>query len=138
MLQERASSSLRHEASRRLARAIGSQVGGEQPPRGEAWPQARPSTFGRSAAGTATSCDRGGGSVLDAGGERGTRMAPAAGATMTPAEIAATTARILIETQAIQFNAAKPFTFASGLASPTYCDCRKLISFRAPAPSSRR
>ena len=48
---------------------------------------------------------------------------------MTPAEIAATTARILIETQAIQFNAAKPFIFASGLASPTYCDCRKLISF---------
>jgi len=48
---------------------------------------------------------------------------------MTPAEIAATTARILIETKAIQFNAAKPFIFASGLASPTYCDCRKLISF---------
>jgi orotate phosphoribosyltransferase len=48
---------------------------------------------------------------------------------MTPAEIAATTARILIETQAIQFNAERPFIFASGLASPTYCDCRKLISF---------
>ncbi len=48
---------------------------------------------------------------------------------MTPNEIAETTARILIETQAIQFNAAKPFIFASGLASPTYCDCRKLISF---------
>jgi len=48
---------------------------------------------------------------------------------MTQAEIAETTARILIETQAIQFNAVKPFIFASGLASPTYCDCRKLISF---------
>lgn len=48
---------------------------------------------------------------------------------MNPTEIAETTARILIETQAIQFNAAKPFIFASGLASPTYCDCRKLISF---------
>ena len=41
------------------------------------------------------------------------------GARMTPSEIAQTTARILIETQAIQFNAAKPFIFATGLASPT-------------------
>lgn len=48
---------------------------------------------------------------------------------MTPDEIAETTARILIETSAIQFNAAKPFMFKSGWASPTYCDCRKLISF---------
>ncbi len=48
---------------------------------------------------------------------------------MTPAEIARTTARILIETKAIHFNAAKPFVFTSGWASPTYIDCRKLISF---------
>ncbi|MBI1244003.1 MAG: orotate phosphoribosyltransferase [Alphaproteobacteria bacterium] len=48
---------------------------------------------------------------------------------MSPDEIAQTTARILIETRAIQFNATKPYIFASGLASPTYCNCRKLISF---------
>lgn len=48
---------------------------------------------------------------------------------MTPAEIARTTARILIETKAVHFNAAKPFIFTSGWASPTYIDCRKLMSF---------
>lgn len=53
---------------------------------------------------------------------------------MSPEEIAQTTARILIETKAIQFNATKPYIFASGLASPTYCNCRKLISF----PRARR
>jgi orotate phosphoribosyltransferase len=50
---------------------------------------------------------------------------------MTPAEIARTTARILIETKAVLFNPAKPFIFTSGWASPTYIDCRKLISFPA-------
>jgi orotate phosphoribosyltransferase len=48
---------------------------------------------------------------------------------MSPAEIARTTARILIETKAVLFNPAKPFIFTSGWASPTYIDCRKLISF---------
>lgn len=48
---------------------------------------------------------------------------------MTQAEIARITARILIETRAVHFNAAKPFIFTSGWASPTYIDCRKLISF---------
>jgi orotate phosphoribosyltransferase len=48
---------------------------------------------------------------------------------MSPAEIACTTARILIETKAVLFNPAKPFIFTSGWASPTYIDCRKLISF---------
>lgn len=48
---------------------------------------------------------------------------------MTPAEIARTTARILLEIKAIHFNVAKPFIFTSGWASPTYIDCRKIISF---------
>lgn len=48
---------------------------------------------------------------------------------MTPQEIAQTTARILIETKAVHFNPAKPYIFTSGWASPTYIDCRKLISF---------
>jgi orotate phosphoribosyltransferase len=48
---------------------------------------------------------------------------------MSPAEIARTTARILIESKSVLFNPSKPFIFTSGWASPTYIDCRKLISF---------
>lgn len=44
-------------------------------------------------------------------------------------EIARLTARMLLETGAVHFNAQTPFTLASGLPSPTYIDCRKLISF---------
>ncbi|HGG63759.1 MAG TPA: orotate phosphoribosyltransferase [Rhodobacteraceae bacterium] len=43
-------------------------------------------------------------------------------------EIARLTARMLLEIKAVHFNAAEPFTLASGLSSPTYIDCRKLIS----------
>ena len=44
-------------------------------------------------------------------------------------EIARLTARMLLEIGAVHFNAEEPFTLASGLPSPTYIDCRKLISF---------
>ncbi len=44
-------------------------------------------------------------------------------------EIARLTARMLLEIKAVHFNAEAPFTLASGLPSPTYIDCRKLISF---------
>jgi orotate phosphoribosyltransferase len=44
-------------------------------------------------------------------------------------EIARLSARMLLETGAVHFNAATPFTLASGLPSPTYIDCRRLISF---------
>jgi len=44
-------------------------------------------------------------------------------------EIARLTARMLLEIEAVHLNAAQPFTLASGLPSPTYIDCRKLISF---------
>lgn len=44
-------------------------------------------------------------------------------------EIARLSARMLLEVQAVHFNAEEPFTLASGLPSPTYIDCRKLISF---------
>ncbi|MFZ5751105.1 MAG: orotate phosphoribosyltransferase [Pseudomonadota bacterium] len=44
-------------------------------------------------------------------------------------EIARLTARMLLEIRAVHFNAQTPFTLASGLPSPTYIDCRKLISF---------
>ena len=44
-------------------------------------------------------------------------------------EIARLCARMLLEIRAVHFNAVEPFTLASGLPSPTYIDCRKLISF---------
>ena len=44
-------------------------------------------------------------------------------------EIAQLTARMLLEINAININAIEPFTLASGKPSPTYIDCRKLISF---------
>lgn len=46
-----------------------------------------------------------------------------------PSEIARLTARMLLEIKAVHFNSAEPFIFASGLPSPTYIDCRKLISY---------
>lgn len=47
----------------------------------------------------------------------------------TKAEIARLTARMLLEIKAVHFNADEPFILASGLPSPTYIDCRKLISY---------
>lgn len=47
----------------------------------------------------------------------------------TKEEIARLTARMLLEIKAVHFNAETPFTLASGLPSPTYIDCRKLISY---------
>ncbi|HUC68766.1 MAG TPA: orotate phosphoribosyltransferase [Stellaceae bacterium] len=39
------------------------------------------------------------------------------------------TAHMLLEVQAVHFNAEKPFVFTSGWHSPVYIDCRKLIAF---------
>ena len=39
------------------------------------------------------------------------------------------TARMLLEINAVHFNSEKPYMFTSGLASPVYIDCRKLISY---------
>jgi len=44
-------------------------------------------------------------------------------------EMARLTARMLLEIKAVHFNADEPFIFASGLPSPVYIDCRKLISY---------
>lgn len=46
-----------------------------------------------------------------------------------PQTIATLTAKMLLDIQAVHFNAKEPFTLASGLPSPTYIDCRKLISY---------
>ncbi|WP_226780690.1 orotate phosphoribosyltransferase [Oceaniglobus trochenteri] len=44
-------------------------------------------------------------------------------------EIARLTAGMLLEIGAVHFNATEPFKLASGLPSPTYIDCRKLVSY---------
>ena len=46
-----------------------------------------------------------------------------------PKLIARQTARMMIEIKAIHFNAETPFQFTSGLKSPVYVDCRKIISY---------
>lgn len=38
-------------------------------------------------------------------------------------------ANMLLEIEAVRFRADEPYKFTSGLASPVYIDCRKLISF---------
>lgn len=43
--------------------------------------------------------------------------------------IAANVARKLLEIKAIQLNPEKPFTWASGILSPIYCDNRKSLSY---------
>ncbi|MDV7145026.1 orotate phosphoribosyltransferase [Tropicimonas sp. TH_r6] len=45
------------------------------------------------------------------------------------ATMARISAGMLLEIGAVHFNASEPFTLASGLPSPTYIDCRKLISY---------
>lgn len=44
-------------------------------------------------------------------------------------EMAALTARMLLEIEAVHFRADEPYILTSGLASPVYIDCRKLISY---------
>lgn len=45
------------------------------------------------------------------------------------ATIAREAAKMLLEIKAIQFYTDKPFLFTSGMASPVYIDCRKIISY---------
>jgi orotate phosphoribosyltransferase len=45
------------------------------------------------------------------------------------AAMAAATAKMLLEVEAVRFMGDKPFIFTSGRASPVYTDCRRLISF---------
>ena len=44
-------------------------------------------------------------------------------------EIARLSAAMLLEIEAVNFNTKDPFILASGLPSPSYIDCRKLISY---------
>ena len=44
-------------------------------------------------------------------------------------------ARILLDTKSVLFNAREPFTYTSGRKGPVYVDCRRLISF--PGERSR-
>ena len=43
--------------------------------------------------------------------------------------IAARAAEILLDIEAVHFNAAEPYKLTSGWVSPVYIDCRKIISF---------
>lgn len=47
------------------------------------------------------------------------------------AEMARLTARMLLEIKAVNFEVETPYTLASGLVSPSYIDCRELISYPA-------
>lgn len=47
------------------------------------------------------------------------------------AEMARLTARMLLEIEAVHFRRDEPYKLTSGLASPVYIDCRKLISYPA-------
>src|SRR5580704_8488552 len=60
--------------------------------------------------------------------------APHSDRTAAEHDAAETTARILLETEAVLFQPDNPFTFTSGRLSPVYIDCRRLISF----PRARR
>lgn len=44
-------------------------------------------------------------------------------------EIAEKVAKILLDIKAVKLNPTSPFTYASGILSPIYTDCRMLISF---------
>ena len=44
-------------------------------------------------------------------------------------ELALTTARLLLEINAINFRPEEPFTYTSGWKSPVYIDCRKIIFY---------
>ncbi|MBO1074119.1 orotate phosphoribosyltransferase [Roseomonas marmotae] len=44
-------------------------------------------------------------------------------------DAALTTARILLEIKAVNFQPDEPYTYTSGWKSPVYIDCRKIISF---------
>lgn len=45
------------------------------------------------------------------------------------AQVADMTARMLLEIKAVHFRADEPYILTSGLASPVYIDCRKVISY---------
>jgi len=47
------------------------------------------------------------------------------------AEMARLTARMLLEIKAVNFEVENPYKLASGLVSPSYIDCRELISYPA-------
>lgn len=44
-------------------------------------------------------------------------------------EIGTKIAKSLLEIEAVKLNVAKPFTWASGIKSPVYCDNRRILSF---------
>ncbi len=56
-------------------------------------------------------------------------MAQTVSRTPEQKQAALTTARILLEINAVNFRPEEPYTLTSGWSSPVYVDCRKVISF---------
>jgi orotate phosphoribosyltransferase len=69
------------------------------------------------------------GCVAQAGTRQETNDMAVGGAFPEKDVIAELTAKMLLEVEAVHFNAEKPYIFTSGWASPVYIDCRKLISY---------
>ena len=46
-------------------------------------------------------------------------------------DVSRESAKILLDTKSVLFNAREPFTYTSGRKGPVYVDCRRLISFPA-------
>ena len=57
------------------------------------------------------------------------QVMPSTATTDWDRDAALTTARILLEIQAINFRPEEPYTFTSGWKSPVYIDCRRIIFF---------
>ena len=57
------------------------------------------------------------------------QVMPSTATTDWDRDAALTTARILLEIQAINFRPDEPYTFTSGWKSPVYIDCRRIIFF---------
>ncbi len=63
------------------------------------------------------------------GGTETSPTAPGPASRPDDSEIARLSAELLLEAGAVHFNADRPFTLSSGLPSPAYVDCRRLISY---------
>ena len=63
------------------------------------------------------------------------RPAELAHATDEARQAAQRAAEILLDIEAVNFRPDDPYTFTSGRKSPSYIDCRRIISFRRRAAS---
>ncbi len=57
------------------------------------------------------------------------RRSPLRKGMRTTAHVGSDIARLLLEIQAVTLSPKEPYTWASGVRSPIYCDCRRIVSF---------